>query len=76
MSTAVGQAAAGVRGMLPPTLVTLNSLLPFSTVADVLAAAPQRSLEPVAPRLLPDADPPAVELPDGTVIPIPRALLK
>ncbi len=44
----IEQAQRGERKLLPPTMATLTSLLPFSTVADVLTAATQRSLEPVA----------------------------
>jgi 8-oxo-dGTP pyrophosphatase MutT (NUDIX family) len=73
---AVAQAMAGARGLLPPTMVTLNSLLPFTSVADVLAGAHGRDLEPIEPTLLRDREQPAVRLPDGSVVPIPRALLR
>jgi hypothetical protein len=37
--------------MVPPTAMTLEDLTAFDTVADVLAAAPDRRIEPVLPRL-------------------------
>jgi 8-oxo-dGTP pyrophosphatase MutT (NUDIX family) len=62
----VGEALAahtrGERRMMPPTLVTLRSIAEFATVADVIAAAPSRSLEPVRPVLQGGH----VRLPDGT----------
>lgn len=39
------------RRMLPPTMITLRSIASFGTVAEVLAAAPGRSLDPVRPTL-------------------------
>jgi 8-oxo-dGTP pyrophosphatase MutT (NUDIX family) len=44
---ALAQQDRGERRMLPPTIVTLRSITPFPSVADVLAAAAGRSLEPV-----------------------------
>lgn len=72
---AIEQAERGERRLLPPTMVTLASLLPFGTVADVIAASANRSLDPVRPELRIDGDAVAVELPDGRVIPIPRSML-
>ena len=73
---AIEQAQRGERTMLPPTMTTLASLLSFATVADVLAASDSRSLEPVRPELRIGEDGSvAVELPDGSVVPIPRSML-
>jgi 8-oxo-dGTP pyrophosphatase MutT (NUDIX family) len=65
---ALAQADRGERFMMPPTLITLRSIAGHSTVADVVAAAPARSLDPVRPVL--DGD--RVRLPDGSVMRLPR----
>jgi 8-oxo-dGTP pyrophosphatase MutT (NUDIX family) len=73
VAAAIEQAQRGERKMLPPTISTLASLLPFATVADVLAASDARSLDPVRPEVRVGEDGSiAVELPDGTVVPIRR----
>ncbi len=76
VAAAIEQAQRGERQMLPPTISTLATLLPFASVAEALATADSRSLEAVRPevRLGPDGSV-AVELPDGTVVPIPKSLL-
>jgi 8-oxo-dGTP pyrophosphatase MutT (NUDIX family) len=51
LAEALAQRERGERRMLPPTIMTLRSMEPFSVVSDVLAAAPGRSLEPVRARL-------------------------
>lgn len=48
---ALAQRERGERRMLPPTIMTLRSIAPFPAVADVLAAASGRSLEPVRARI-------------------------
>lgn len=69
------RAQRGELGMLPPTITTMASLVAFATVADVLAAAPQRSLEPVSPTVSRRADGGyRAELPDGTVFELPKSL--
>jgi 8-oxo-dGTP pyrophosphatase MutT (NUDIX family) len=40
----------GSLAMLPPTAVTLSELMPYDTVADVLAAANERTVRPLLPR--------------------------
>ena len=40
----------GALDMLPPTAMTLRELMPHDTVADVLAAATQRTIRPLLPR--------------------------
>jgi 8-oxo-dGTP pyrophosphatase MutT (NUDIX family) len=76
VAAAVEQAQRGERQMLPPTVSTLASLLPFASVAEALATANSRSLDPVRPEVRVGTDGTvAVELPDGTVVPIPRSLL-
>jgi 8-oxo-dGTP pyrophosphatase MutT (NUDIX family) len=50
--------AANARGelsMLPPTLAALTDLAPWATVAEVMAAAEERSIAPVLPKLTLDA---------------------
>ena len=72
---AIEQSERGELGLLPPTLVTLSSVAEFATVDEVLAAADDRSLEPVQPTIRLDGDDVRVELPDGRLMPIPRSLL-
>ena len=68
----IEQAQRGSRRLLPPTLITLASLLPFGTVAEAVAAAEERDARPGSA-----GDPgragtwSSVELPDGTVLPFP-----
>ena len=76
VADALEQATAGTRGLLPPTLVTLHSLLPFACVADVLDGSAERSLGPIEPVLRPAHEPPSVELPDGTLVPVPAGLFR
>jgi 8-oxo-dGTP pyrophosphatase MutT (NUDIX family) len=68
-------AQRGEVGMLPPTIMTLASLVPYGTVAAVLDAAGQRSLEPIAPSVeRNDAGDFLAKLPDGTAFVLPRSL--
>lgn len=77
VAAAVEQAQRGERGLLPPTLITLASLLPFGSVADVLAAAESRSLDAVRPEVRIGEDGSiAVELPDGLLVPIPPGMFR
>ena len=71
------QAQRGELGMLPPTIMTMASLAKYSSVAEVVAAAPQRPLDPISPTVTrtPDGDFRA-ELPDGTAFTLPRAMFK
>lgn len=61
---ALAEHEQGRRLLLPPTLMTLRALSAFGTVAEVIAAAPEQSLEPVLPVLEGDG----VRLPDGTTV--------
>jgi 8-oxo-dGTP pyrophosphatase MutT (NUDIX family) len=73
---AIEQAKRGERQMLPPTMTTLVDVARFDTVADVLASSRSRALGAVRPGLLVGDDGSvSVELPDGTVVPIPRSML-
>lgn len=73
---AIEQAHRGERMLLPPTLVTLASLQGFATMADVLAGAAERNLEPIEPVLeVAGNGSPWVRLPDGTTVAIPRSLV-
>jgi 8-oxo-dGTP pyrophosphatase MutT (NUDIX family) len=74
VGAALEQTQRGERMMLPPTLSTVASLVPFATVAEVLAAADARSLDPVRPQIRVTADGDVVaDLPDGSSLPIPRS---
>ena len=74
---ALEQAERGERGLLPPTLATLAGLRAFGAVDDVLTAAADRCVEPTRPVLRWSADgAPAVELPDGSLVPIPRSMFR
>jgi len=76
VAAAIEQAQRGERKLLPPTISTLASLAPFATVADVIAASAARDLAPVRPEVRIGEDGTvAVELPDGTLVPIPRSML-
>jgi 8-oxo-dGTP pyrophosphatase MutT (NUDIX family) len=44
----------GEIALMPPTMVTLGELTAYDTVADVIAAAEQRTIETVAPRVVVD----------------------
>jgi hypothetical protein len=77
VGAALEQAQRGSRVMLPPTLATLASLVPFSTVDAVLAAAAERSLDPVRPQIrITDAGDIFADLPDGSSVPIPRSMMR
>jgi 8-oxo-dGTP pyrophosphatase MutT (NUDIX family) len=77
IAAAIEQAQRGERQLLPPTVATLASLLPFATVADALASSDTRPLDPVRPELrLGEDGSVAVELPDGTVVPIPSGMVR
>ncbi|HEV7193759.1 MAG TPA: NUDIX domain-containing protein [Jatrophihabitantaceae bacterium] len=70
---ALEQAQRGERKMLPPTLATLASIVPFETVAEVIAAARSRDLRAVRPNIrLTDDGNVVADLPDGTSISLPR----
>ena len=68
VAQALAEAERGERLLMPPTLTTLRSIAGHPTVADVVAAAPGRSLDPVRPVL--DGD--RVRLPDGSIMRLPR----
>ena len=67
-------AQRGEVGMLPPTIMTLASLVPYGTVAEALDAAGQRSLEPIAPSVERNDAGVLAKLPDGTAFVLPRSL--
>ena len=73
---ALEQAQRGERAMLPPTLATLASLVPYETVASALASAAVRSLDPVRPHIrVTDQGEVFADLPDGSSVSIPRPLI-
>jgi len=72
---ALEQAQRGERGMLPPTIMTLASLVAFPTVTEVLAAAVERSTEPVSPTISRDDDGTIrATLQDGTSFAVPSSM--
>ncbi len=76
VAVAIEQAQRGERKMLPPTMTTLATLAPFATVAEAVDSARARRLEAVRPELrISDDGTVAVELPDGSLVPIPRSML-
>lgn len=65
---ALAEHDVGQRPMLPPTVTALHELTAFARVADVLAAADHRTLDPVRPRMDVRADGVrTVTLPDGQI---------
>ncbi len=48
---AVERAERGQLDLLPPTATTLAEIAPYASVADILAAAATRTIQPVMPRL-------------------------
>ncbi len=60
---AVAAHRAGELPMLPPTAVTLAELVAYDCVAAVLAAADQRTISPILPRIFGDGGPVRVVLP-------------
>lgn len=63
---ALAQNERGERPMLAPTLVTLTDLSGYSSVAEVLAGAPPRPIEPVMPVVEFDGDTVWLVMPDGS----------
>jgi len=77
VGAAVEQAQRGERKMLPPTMMTLASLLPFGSVGAVLEAAESRPLDAVRPEIKFGEDGSAsVALGDGTVFDIPPGMFR
>lgn len=77
VGVAVEQAQRGERKVLPPTMMTLASLLPFTSVAEVLDASDSRSLEAVRPEIeLGEDGSISVALPDGTVFAVPPGMFR
>ncbi len=69
---ALAQAERGERIMLPPTTRTLATVAGFGRVAEVIAAARTLAITPIRPIVRRDGGQPAVQLPDGTLVPLPR----
>jgi 8-oxo-dGTP pyrophosphatase MutT (NUDIX family) len=77
VGAAVEQAQRGERKVLPPTMMTLASLLPFATVAEVLDASESRPLEAVRPEIkFQDDGSVGVALQDGTFIAVPPGMFR
>jgi 8-oxo-dGTP pyrophosphatase MutT (NUDIX family) len=77
VGAALEQTQRGERMMLPPTLSTMASLVPYATVAEVLAAADARSLDPVRPHIRVTAEGEVfADLPDGSSVSIPRSMIR
>ncbi|MDP9118309.1 MAG: NUDIX hydrolase [Actinomycetota bacterium] len=77
VGAAIEQAQRGQRMMLPPTLATLASLTAYPSVAQALAAADDRVIEAVRPHIRVGADGEVIaDLPDGTSVSIPTAMIR
>jgi 8-oxo-dGTP pyrophosphatase MutT (NUDIX family) len=74
VGAAIEQAQRGERRLMPPTMMTLAELLPFASVTEVIASSDSRDLQPVRPKVRLAGESVAVELPDGTVLPVPPGL--
>jgi 8-oxo-dGTP pyrophosphatase MutT (NUDIX family) len=73
-SAALDEATRGERGLMPPTMITLEQIAVYGSVAEVLAAAAARTIEEIQPRLRRGDDGRmVVRLPDGREI-VPRGL--
>lgn len=75
---ALADARSGLRRLLPPTIMTLASLESFTSVADVLAAAPARSLAAIRPEITVDQESGTITaaLPDGTSVVMPVSMFR
>lgn len=73
---ALARAERGELRLLPPTLVTLTSLLPFGTVAETLAAAAQREISAVQPEIRFENEHMVAVLPDGTQVRVPLSMFR
>ena len=77
VGVALEQAQRGERKLLPPTIATLASLVPFPSVDAVIASADGRDLQPVRPNIrLTDDGYVVAELADGTSITVPQAMFR
>ena len=65
---ALAQVRRGERQVMPPTLVTLEEIAAYGSVADVLAAGERREPGPVQPTLSLVGGQPTVTLPNGRVL--------
>jgi 8-oxo-dGTP pyrophosphatase MutT (NUDIX family) len=76
IGVALEQAQRGERQLLPPTMITLMAVQAFATVADVLASAADGVITPIRPNVrVADDGSVTVQLPDGSVHPIPRSMM-
>jgi 8-oxo-dGTP pyrophosphatase MutT (NUDIX family) len=72
---AIEQAQRGDLGMMPPTILTLSSLADFTSVAEAIATSPERSMDPVRPKVKRGPDGAYLaELPDGAIFTLPSSL--
>jgi 8-oxo-dGTP pyrophosphatase MutT (NUDIX family) len=77
VADAIGQMQRGERLLLPPTRRTLESLLPFATVAEALAGAAHRPVDAIRPTLTRTDDGRVLaRMPDGSEVEIPKAMLR
>jgi 8-oxo-dGTP pyrophosphatase MutT (NUDIX family) len=74
VAEALMQVERGERAMMPPTIVTLASIAAFGSVADVLAASPERSLAAISPAISRENGKIIARLPDGARYELPAAL--
>lgn len=71
---ALEQARRGERMLLPPTVMTLVSLAGFASVADAVATAAGRSLDPIQPDISVEGDDVVARLEDGTSFRLPKTM--
>ena len=77
LGEALEQAQRGERGLLPPTMATLASLVPFDSVAAAMATADERSLDPISPDISRGADGAIIAaMPDGTTFTLPESMFR
>jgi 8-oxo-dGTP pyrophosphatase MutT (NUDIX family) len=76
VAEALAQVERGERRMMPPTIVTLAAVAAFGSVAEVLDASPQRSLEAISPAIHREDGKIIAVLPDGARFELPRALFR
>ncbi|MFL6130611.1 MAG: NUDIX hydrolase [Mycobacteriales bacterium] len=65
---ALAQVRRGERKVLPPTLVTLEEIAAYRSVAEVLAAGERRVLDPIQPAVAVQGGEVTATLPDGRVL--------
>jgi 8-oxo-dGTP pyrophosphatase MutT (NUDIX family) len=76
LQASMDQVQRAERRMLPPTVATIASLLPFANVADAIASSTGRSTDPVQPRIRAEGEHVIAELDDGTTYTLPLSMFR